>query len=238
MELSPKDRLIVALDVEDLKVGEQLVEELKGVCNTFKIGIQLFTSFGHKAIEMVKRKGCKVFLDMKYYDIPTKVAAACRAAAKLSTSMLTIHTIGGVEMLRAASEALKEEEPRPLLFGVTILTSINQEILNQEIGLGGEVEGEVIRLSRLAHEASLDGVVVSAGDVCKVREACGENFLIMTPGVRPLGYKAPDDQKRVKTPGAAIRKGANFIVVGRPIIHASNPLRAATQILREIEENV
>jgi orotidine-5'-phosphate decarboxylase len=235
-----KDRLIVALDVEDLVCAEELVDLLKDYCGLFKIGARLFTGWGHDAIRLVHKRGAKVFLDLKYHDIPTTVALAGEEAAKLGIAMFTVHTMGGREMMESVSRqvvktSLQYGLQRPLIFGVTILTSLDQAILRDELGIKPPLKAQVKALARLAKASGLDGVVVSTGDIQGIREVCGGDFRIITPGIRLKGADK-DDQKRTATPGLAIKRGADYIVVGRPITQAKDPVEAAIKVLQEMEE--
>ena len=241
MKLAAKERLVLALDVDNFKKAEELVGKLSDYVGVFKIGNQLFSAEGPKIINMINDRGSKVFLDLKFHDIPNTVARAAEIATKLGVYIFNVHTSGGYEMMRAAAEASEKISlalgvRKPLILGVTLLTSINQEILEKEIGIKKRIEKQVVHLAKLAKTAGLDGVVASSWEIKEIRKACGENFVILTPGIRPAG-KSFDDQKRVMTPREAIKLGADFLVIGRPIRNASNPVEAAKEILREMEGN-
>ena len=241
MQLTAKERLVLALDVDDFKKADELVDKLSNYVGVFKIGSQLFTAEGAKVVNMVNERGGKVFLDLKFHDIPNTVARAAEVATKLGVYIFNVHTSGGYEMMRAAAEASEKISlalgvRKPLILGVTLLTSINQEILEKEIGIKKKLEEQVVHLAKLAKAAGLDGVVASSWEIREIRKACGEDFVILTPGIRPAG-KSSDDQKRIMTPREAKRLGADFLVIGRPIRNASNPVEAAKEILREMEEN-
>ena len=241
MKLTAKERLVFALDVDDFKKAEELVEKLGDYVGVFKVGNQLFTAEGAKVVNMINKRGGKVFLDLKYHDIPNTVALAAEVATKLGVYVFNLHTSGGYEMMKAAVEASKEVSlnlgiRKPLILGVTLLTSINQEILEKDLGIKRRLEEQVVHLAKLAKTAGLDGVVASSWEIKEIRKACGENFVILTPGIRPAG-KSSDDQKRVMTPREAIKLGADFLVIGRPIRNASNPVEAAKEILNEMEGN-
>jgi len=241
MDLTMRERLILALDVDDFKKAEELVSELSDYVGAFKIGNQLFTAEGPKVVDMVNKNGGKVFLDLKFHDIPNTVARAAEVATKLGVFIFNIHTSGGYEMMKAAAEATEKISQelgirKPIILGVTLLTSINQEILEKEVGIKKRLEEQVVHLAKLAKAAGLDGVVASSWEIKEIRKACGENFVILTPGIRPAG-KSSDDQKRVMTPREAIKLGADFLVIGRPIRNAANPVEAAKKILKEMEEN-
>lgn len=232
-----KDKLIVALDVGNLKAAESLVETLYPSVKLFKVGSQLFTKEGPKAVEAIRRKGAKVFLDLKFHDIPNTITQASKSAAALGVFMFNVHALGGYDMMKAAVDAVKSapralKEARPKVLAVTILTSMDEKNL-KNIGITDNVESAVLKLAKLAKEAGLDGVVASAAEVAMIKREFGKDFLIVTPGVRPL-WAAKDDQKRVATPREAIENGADYIVVGRPIIEADDPLKAAEKILEEI----
>jgi len=229
--------IIFALDVGSWAEAQRFVEELREWVWGFKIGKELFTWMGPKAVEMVQEKGGKVFLDLKYHDIPATVAKASAMATRLRVSMFDLHALGGIEMMRAAVEASrevaqKEGLPTPTIVGVTVLTSMRQGDL-REVGITLPVEEEVVQLASLAQRAGLDGVVASPLEITPLRETCGEHLVIITPGVRP--YKGPrHDQARVMTPAGAIKAGADYVVIGRPIRDAADPLKATQEILKEI----
>jgi orotidine-5'-phosphate decarboxylase len=201
----------------------------------FKIGKELFTSLGPQAVSLVHQMGGKVFLDLKYHDIPNTVAGAVRAAAGLGVSMLTIHASGGSKMIQAAAEAAKEVKDPPAVIAVTLLTSLGQADVD-DLGYGGSPQDVVVRLAALSLAAGADGLVTSPREVKSLREKHGEKPLLITPGVRPAG-SAAGDQTRVATPAMAIRDGADFLVIGRPITRDRNPAGAAGRIAKEIEES-
>jgi len=239
MKLSAKERLVLALDVDDFKKAEGLVGKLSDYVGVFKVGSQLFTAEGTKVINMINERRGKVFLDLKFHDIPNTVARAAEVATKLGVYIFNVHTSGGYEMMKAVAEATEKISlalgiRKPLILGVTLLTSINQEILEKEIGIKKRLKDQVVHLAKLAKTAGLDGVVASSWEIKEIRKACGEDFVILTPGIRPTG-KSSDDQKRVMTPREAIKLGSDFLVIGRPIRNASNPVEAAKEILREME---
>jgi orotidine-5'-phosphate decarboxylase len=212
-----------------------LARSLRGAAGLFKVGLQLFTAEGPRAVERLADLGFETFLDLKFHDIPNTVAGAVAAAADLpKVRMVNIHTLGGLSMMRAAREALAGKKSRPALLGVTILTSMDHEALRR-VGVSGSPAARAIALARLAKRAGLDGVVASAHEARAIRRACGSTFLIVVPGVRPASASV-DDQSRVATPRDAIRSGADFLVVGRPITGARSPREAAMGIAREIAE--
>lgn len=228
-------RLIVALDVPTLSAARRWVRRLRPHVSFFKIGSQLFTAEGPPAVRELVRLGADVFLDLKFHDIPNTVAGAVVAAASLGVSMLTVHASGGVEMMAAAREALRRhcgERERPRIVAVTLLTSLDENT-TRRMGCRGTVRSNVVRLARLAQAAGLDGVVASPEELAAIRRACGEKFLIVTPGIRPAGARR-GDHARVATPGAAVAAGADYLVVGRPILDAREPVHLVKQILDEM----
>jgi orotidine-5'-phosphate decarboxylase len=210
-----------------------LAKRIRGSAGLVKVGSQLFTSEGPRALNRLAALGFGVFLDLKYHDIPNTVAGAVAAAAELpGVRMMTLHASGGLEMMRAATERLAGRKKRPALLAVTLLTSLDAPALRR-IGIQGPPAARVVALARLAKQSGLDGVVASAHEVRAIRRACGPRFIIVVPGIRPTSAAA-DDQARVATPAEAIRAGANYLVVGRPITSASNPAAAAQAIADEI----
>lgn len=231
------EKLIVALDVPNLKEAENLVKKLSGLVKIFKIGKELFTSTGPEAVRMVHSYKGKVFLDLKFHDIPNTVGAACEAATRLKVFMLNVHSLGGKNMMFRAVQsvhqaAAKEKIKPPRLLAVTILTSMKDQDL-KEVGIKKKLKDEALDLAILASKCGLDGVVASGQEIQSIRQAVSKDFLIVTPGVRPT-WASHQDQKRITTPKEAIAKGANFIVVGRPITEHPNPQIAAKKILEEI----
>jgi orotidine-5'-phosphate decarboxylase len=229
--MNARERLIVALDVPKADEARVLIDRLAGKVGLFKIGSQLFTAAGPRFVQELVGRGEKVFLDLKFHDIPNTVAGAVSSASRLGASLVDVHGLGGRAMLEAAVGALPAMGTR--LLAVTILTSHDEKSLGQ-IGLNGSVHESVRRLALLAMEAGVDGVVASPHEVGIIREACGTDFLIVTPGIRPAGAAA-GDQVRAATPAAALAAGADFVVVGRPITAAEDPAAAADAIVREME---
>jgi orotidine-5'-phosphate decarboxylase len=229
-----RDRLIVALDVAGATQARQIVQAIGEAATTYKIGKQLFTAEGPQVVRDLVASGRKVFLDLKYHDIPNTVAGAVRSAAEFGVSMLTVHASGGSKMLRAAIEAASQSstKAKPMVLAVTVLTSLADADL-QELGIAGDVLSQVLRLGALARAAGCGGLVASAQEARELRKALGEGFAIVTPGVRPAGASA-GDQARVVTPKDAIAAGATYLVVGRPILEAPDPAKAAQQIADEI----
>ena len=227
-------KLIVALDVPTLAAASKLVDTLSPTVDCYKIGKELFTSEGPAVVKMVHDRGAKVFLDLKFHDIPNTVAGAVRAAARLGVWMVNVHVCGGADMMREAAQAAAASPKPPLVIGVTVLTSMNEAGL-KEVGVTGSAVGEqVVRLARLAKSNGLSGVVASAQEATTLRRAFGKDFLIVTPGVRPAG-SAAGDQKRILTPRDAITAGADHLVVGRPITESADPKAAAEAILKEMK---
>ncbi len=236
--MSAREQLIVALDVETADAGARLAESLRGRVGLFKVGSEVFTAEGPLLAKHLIASGYKVFLDLKFHDIPNTVRAAAREAAAMGASIFDVHAIGGRAMMQAAVEGAREGaaragKPRPLVVGVTILTSLAAPDLG-ELGVEGGPEASVVRLAKLAQAAGLDGVVASAKEIASIRRACGPHFVVVTPGIR-MPAAASNDQARVATPAAAIRAGANFLVVGRPITQAADPAAAAQAIVTEME---
>ena len=231
--MKDKDRLIVALDVPGATQARQIVQAIGEAATTYKVGNQLFTAEGPQVVRDLVSSGRKVFLDLKYHDIPNTVAAAVRSAAELGVSMLTVHASGGSKMLKAAAEAASQSSAKPMVLAVTVLTSLSDADL-QELGIVGDVLSQVLRVGALARAAGCGGLVASAHEARELRTALGEGFALVTPGVRPAGASA-GDQARVVTPKDAIAAGATYLVVGRPILEAPDPAKAAQQIALEIE---
>lgn len=240
MEQAAKNKLIVALDVETAREALNLFSAMKDVAGMFKIGSQLFTSAGPGVVREIVGAGCRVFLDLKFHDIPNTVAAAGVEAARLGVSIFDVHTCGGSEMMRRTAEAVAETSERegitrPLIIGITVLTSSDDSTL-VETGFSSGTTEQVERMARLAEAAGLDGVVASPHEVKLVRETVErQDFIVVTPGVRPAGV-ASDDQRRVMTPAEAVRAGADYLVVGRAILKASDPALAARRIIEEMQQ--
>ena len=228
--MKPSDRLIVALDVPDAPAARALVDRLAGHVGLFKVGSQLFTAAGPDLVREIVGRGERVFLDLKYHDIPNTVSGAVAAASRLGVTLMDVHALGGRAMMEAAVGALPATGMR--LLAITVLTSHDEAAL-ERMGLGGPIPEAVRRLALLAREAQVDGVVASPHEVPLIREACGSDFLIVTPGIRPAG-SAKGDQSRLATPGAALAAGADYIVVGRPITESLDPAGAAEAIVREM----
>ena len=229
--MNARDRLIVALDVPKADEARALVERLQGKVGLFNVGSQAFTAAGPELVREIVSRGERVFLDLKFHDIPNTVAGAVASASQLGVSLLTVHGLGGRAMLEAAVGALPAMGTR--LLAITVLTSHDEAGLG-EVGVAGGVTDSVRRLARLAKDAGADGVVASPHEVALIREACGRDFLVVTPGIRPKGA-ATGDQARAATPASALAAGADYLVVGRPITEAADPAAAADRIVREME---
>ncbi len=228
----PRERLIVALDVSSAAAAQEIVAAVGDSALTYKVGMQLYTAEGPQVVHDLVDSGRRVFLDLKYHDIPTAVAAAVREAAALRVSMLTVHASGGGRMLRAATEAARSVNPALMVLAVTVLTSLDDNDLDK-IGVRGRVVDQVLRLAALAIADGCHGVVASAREASELRSELGDDFAIVTPGVRPAGA-GHGDQVRVTTPAEAIAAGASHIVVGRPITAAADPASEARAILGQI----
>jgi orotidine-5'-phosphate decarboxylase len=234
------DQLLIALDVPSGAEAIELATSLRGVTGGFKIGSRLFTAEGPPIVQRIADLGERIFLDLKFHDIPNTVATAVAAATTMGVWMVNVHASGGTRMMQAARDAAHDTAARlgtapPLVIAVTVLTSIN-EVLLAETGVAGPVLDQVLRLADLAQRAGLDGVVASPRETAIIRQQTGPEFAIVTPGIRGGGAKTPgeDDQERTLTPAEAIAAGSSYLVVGRPIIAAQDPRRAAMQIVDEM----
>jgi orotidine-5'-phosphate decarboxylase len=236
--LTAKDKLIIALDVETPDKALALAKDLRGVAGMFKVGSQLFTSAGPQIVRDIIALDSKVFLDLKFHDIPHQIAGAARAAAELGVSLFTIHASGGSEMMQRAVASVAEVEAKTgvhsAVLAITVLTSMDATTLAQ-IGVNSGPQESVLSLLKLAENAGVDGVVASPQEIARIRSATtNPNFLVVTPGIRPA-HNESADQKRVATPAAAISAGASYLVVGRPITNAPDPGAAAQQIVAEMQ---
>jgi orotidine-5'-phosphate decarboxylase len=234
---NPKDKIIFALDVEHFSEAQRWVNMLRDRVGMFKVGKQLFTHAGPKVVDMIRKKEQKVFLDLKFHDIPNTVAKASEEATKLEVAMFNLHALGGFEMMKKTVQASRETAkslgiPRPLVLAVTILTSMDESVM-KEVGIQGPILEEVGRLALLSMKAGVDGVVASPQEIGIIRERCGGKFLIVTPGIR-LPSEKKDDQKRTLSPKEAIADGADYLVIGRPIKEAKDPLEAVQKIIEDI----
>jgi orotidine-5'-phosphate decarboxylase len=231
-----RDHLIVALDVPNAKAAVDLVDRLEGTCQWFKVGLELFTACGPSILEPLATRGLSVFLDLKFHDIPNTVAGAVRSAAALGVRMMNVHALGGPAMLEAARAALEGIPDPPQLLAVTVLTSMDQKQL-EAAGIGRAPAKQVEVLAKMALTAGIRGFVCSAEEVAALRALTGPEGVLVTPGIRPTGADSPirmDDQRRMATPAEALRQGASYLVVGRPITQAPDPAAAAKAILEEM----
>jgi len=228
-------KIIFAMDVKEFSDVQLWAELLSKHVGMFKVGKQLFTSCGPAAVRMIQKCGGEVFLDLKYHDIPNTVAHATLEAANLGVKLCDLHALGGFEMMSKTMETLDKNfsaAERPRVLAITVLTSSNEETL-RGIGIDLPVPEMVVKLAKLAKSAGVDGVVASPQEVELIREACGKDFLVVTPGVRPV-FASTDDQKRIMTPADAVKAGADYLVIGRPIAAAESPVKAAEAIVDEI----
>lgn len=226
-----KSKIFVALDVETKEKALEIVGDLKGLGACFKIGKQLFTSTGPELVREIVGMGEDVFLDLKYHDIPNTVAKAGAAAAELGVKIFNVHASGGRKMMEAVREEMNKFTNPPLVLAVTILTSLGEEDI-REVGFDRTIPEQIAKLAKLAKDSGMDGVVASPLEIELIRETCGKDFKILTPGIRPA-FAAVNDQKRIATPAEALRKGADFLVIGRPITAAENRREAFLKILEE-----
>lgn len=230
-----RKKICLPLDsLNSLEEIKSLVEELSPVVGMFKIGKETFTRFGPEAVKLVKSYNAEVFLDLKYHDIPNTVKGAAKAAADLGVYMFNVHASGGLEMMKAAKEGVKESENNPKIIAVTILTSIDQDIMNNELNIQGKVEDQVLSLAKLAEKAKTDGIVCSGADLKQIKNSLPKNFMFITPGIKGPNTKAGSDQKRVFTPGNAVKDGSSILVIGRAITGADDKVKAALEVIEDI----
>lgn len=236
----PNDRIILALDVPEYGHALEIVEKFGDYVDIFKVGLELFTSAGPHILEEIHRRGKRVFLDLKFHDIPNTVSRAAVAVTRLGVFMFNVHASGGMDMMKKCSDevvnvCLKENLNRPRILAVTVLTSISKDVLKDEIGVSYSLNTHVRHLSGMALRAGLDGVVASGREAAMIRGHCGRGFLIVTPGIRP-SWTPPDDQMRTMTPREAIREGADYLVMGRAILNQGDPVKTIERIQGEIAE--
>ncbi|MDD2586875.1 MAG: orotidine-5'-phosphate decarboxylase [Syntrophomonadaceae bacterium] len=238
--MQAKDRIIVALDVDTKDEALALVKNLKDYVGAFKVGMQLYNSIGPEIVKLINDLGGKVFVDLKFHDIPNTVAAAGRVMTRLNCFMFNVHAAGGKEMMSTLAKAISEEADKlgshaPVSLAVTVLTSISQNELEKEMLIKNiELKELVVKWALMAQESGITGVVCSPQEITAVRQACGPGFKIVTPGIRPA-WSAKNDQKRITTPRQALDMGADYMVIGRPITRAQNPIEAAQKIIDELE---
>lgn len=234
------EHLIVALDLNDLGKIKDIVNQLKGLVNFYKVGAIPFTYFGKEIVEFLKSNGNKVMFDLKYHDIPNTVARACEGAIEMGVDFVTLHTSGGFLMLEETVKValMAPEDKRPKLLGITVLTSLDEAYFKDLFGdLKRTLDEQVVFFAQLARSAGLDGVVASPKEISIIRKECGKDFLIVTPGIRSeASLVEDDDQARVMTPKDAIKAGVDYIVIGRPIVKSAEPRVAAEDIIKELED--
>jgi orotidine-5'-phosphate decarboxylase len=235
--MQPKDRILIALDVDSNEKAFAIIDEIRDYVGGFKIN-SLFNEEGPQIVKEIIEKGGKVFLDLKYHDIPNTVANYASAATKLGVYMFNIHSTGGFEMMKSCVEsaektALEFNVKKPIILAVTVLTSIDQEALNKELNVNVSVEEQVVHLALLAKQAGCDGVVASAKETKLIKKACGDDFLVVTPGIRPL-WASSGDQKRIVTPKQALEDGSDYLVIGRAITDQEDRVKAVKKIINEL----
>jgi orotidine-5'-phosphate decarboxylase len=226
------DRIIVPLDVPNLEQAIALIDKLPDV-SFWKVGLELFVATGSEILSILQQRQKRIFLDLKFHDIPNTVAGACRSAKAYGVDLLTIHATAGRNALTAAVEAVKISEPRPQLLAITVLTSLNSRELAFDLKIPLELSEYALQMALLAKESGIDGAVCSPHEVEQLRRVCGDNFLLVCPGVRP-SWSESGDQSRVMTPAQALKAGANYLVIGRPITQAIDPVEAWQRICEEI----
>ncbi len=229
--------LVIALDVDGIEDMSRICAKTGDAVEWFKIGSVLFSKYGPETVHLLKKNGKKVFLDLKYHDIPNTVAGAVKNAVSLGVDMVNVHASGGLAMMKAAVDAAKSRRPETLVIAVTVLTSFDQASFSMSLNReGGYTIADHVRyLAEAAREAGMDGVVCSSHELEMIKKACGAGFVAVVPGIRPSWELAADDQRRVMTPGMAVRLGADYLVVGRPVLKADNPAEAAIRIFEEME---
>ncbi len=238
MKRDAKDFLIVSLDVPSIEESLVIVEELGELAHFYKVGLELFARGGPTVVEVLKKREKKVFLDLKLHDIPNTVAGAVNAAIDMEVDILTLHTLGGFEMMEAAQKAVwKQKLEKPIMLGVTILTSLDEAFLEDVLGIEKTLNDEILDLASIAKSAGLRGVVSSPEEVSLIKECCGKDFIVATPGIR-LNKAKKDDQKRFATPFDAIVNGSDYLVVGRPILKSENMRKTAEAIIKEIKDGL
>ncbi len=236
--MSVREHIILSLDTNDPEYALDIVDRFSEEITIFKVGLELFISGGPEIVQKIIKKGKKVFLDLKFHDIPNTVSRAAQVATRMGVFMLNMHTSGGFEMMRSCRDlvvetCLKENLPRPRLIGVTVLTSIGPEAIKNELCIPHSIRTHVKHLARLAYNAGLDGVVASGHEIETIKNACGKDFIVVVPGIR-LSWNPPDDQKRRITPREALRSGADYIILGRAIMREEDPLKALRIVLLEL----
>ncbi|MEW5819242.1 MAG: orotidine-5'-phosphate decarboxylase [Cyanobacteriota bacterium] len=237
-----KDRIILSLDVDDIQSAEKLVKKLKNYVSTFKVGINLFTAEGPKIFDIIHNEGAKVYYDSKYHDLPHTIAKAAEVLVKQKVDFFSLHIIGGSTMIEACVEATNNivkdtEQNKPIIFGITILTSIGQKTLKKELGVPGTTQDHCLRLAKIAKKSGLDGIVVGGCDLKFISNEVDKNLIILTTAIRPA-WATLNDQKRVLTPKEAIEAGSDYLLIGRPVTQAEDPVSAIMLIIDEVEEAI
>lgn len=235
-----KEKIVLALDVDTLDDAKKLIMELKDYVGVFKVGLQLYTQNGNEIIDFMQKQKLEFFLDVKLLDIPNTVAKASENIVRRGASFFNIHTLGGSEMMKQCSKSAKETakklgQKEPFILGVTVLTSISDEVLNNELEIKQKASDYVLKLAKLAKESGLDGVVASTWEAKKIKETCGSDFKVLCPGIRPE-WSLKNDQKRAATPAVAIQEGADYLVIGRAVTAADDKVKAMEMIYKEIGE--
>lgn len=238
--IKPEEKIFVALDYDNMDDALRLAEQLGDTIRTMKVGLQLFFKEGPVILHRLQDMGFQVFMDCKFHDIPNTVAGASDSVTSHGVYMFNVHCAGGVDMMRRSREAAVARAEKlgilvPKVIGVTQLTSTSQATMNNEIGVPGDVRDSVIHYAKLAKEAGLDGVVASGHEITSIREACGDDFITVIPGIRPT-WAASNDQKRIMTPAEALQAGAHYLVIGRAITHSDDPRAAALRIIEEVKQ--
>ena len=231
--MTKKAKIFIAIDLQNLDQTKELIYKLSPKYCGIKVGKELFTVGGPKLIEWIQKKGFEIFLDLKFHDIPNTVRNACRAAANLGVSIINVHALGGIDMMKAGKEGIENSNFSPKLIGVTLLTSHNQDSL-AEIGLYGSINEQILRLAKNVKSSGLDGIVCSAIDIENIKKTLPSNFIYITPGIR-LEHSLKDDQKRIMTPQEAIKAGSNILIIGRPITKSNNPEETLLSIYNQIQ---
>lgn len=237
-----KEKIVLALDVDSLEDAKKLILELKEYVGVFKVGLQLYTQNGNEIIDFMKEQGLEFFLDVKLLDIPNTVAKASENVVRRGASFFNIHTLGGAQMMKQCVKSAKTTakelgKKEPLILGVTVLTSISDEVLKNELEIPVSANDYVLKLAKLAKDSGLDGVVASVWEAKKIKEICGEDFRVLCPGIRPE-WSMKNDQKRAATPSFAIEQGADYLVIGRAVTAAEDKIKAMQMIYEEMEESI
>lgn len=234
----PGDKIIVAMDTPNLEYAKTLMKKLKGIVSYYKVGFELFTAHGWTAVDLVKKYGGRIFLDLKLHDIPNTVSKAAAVICEHEVDMITVHAMGGFEMMKKTRETILERtgtgKKRPMIVGVTVLTSHSDAEMRNELGIGRSLNDQVEALAALAHKAGLDGIVSSPLETRMLRSKFPKDFIMITPGVRPVNTEK-SDQKRTVTPREAMEAGADYLVIGRPITDAKDPKKAAQDIISSLQ---